>query len=370
MNERKRPSRVFHVLAAAAVVVLLASLLGVRLAARTGTTAEPAPEAARIEAGGVLVPPPVEFRVRDLEIPHWSHQNAREWPVRFRTDLDLLAPLGTGTRNAGEWFVDFRKPDGPRYGEARAIMDGRMEHPRGIGKVLPPDHPILREAEPWCDQAAMKFYPELLVPNGWTTQIPNLLVPLTLARSWMARGVDAEDPEEGLEDCRRAIRLGRLLRQEDAVIITDLVGLACIRIGAQGIYEIALKRGDTELALLASVVIGEVAPQRLLTSERVTRSWERGRLREDAPGALSLALPDERLDAMMEMARNEPDLRFRAEPVLAMAVVRILGTPAQRERVVEFLTELAASDEHPVLSDCARWALEAEPSREDLKEWM
>ncbi len=83
--------------------------------------------------------------------------------------------------------------------------------------------------------------------------------------------VDAEDPEEGLEDCRRAIRLGRLLRQDDVVIINDLVGLACIHIGTRGVYRIAQREGDTELALLASIILGEVAPQRMMTATRDLR---------------------------------------------------------------------------------------------------
>ena len=73
-------------------------------------------------------------------------------------------------------------------------------------------------------------------------------------RRWVARGLRSPDPELGLEDCRRVIRLGRLLRQEDTVIISDLVGLACIRMGTQGIYEIAVREGDAKLALLAGWV--------------------------------------------------------------------------------------------------------------------
>jgi hypothetical protein len=116
----------------------------------------------------------------------------------------------------------------------------------------------------------MKYYPEIFELDGYRTYIPNLLHTLTLAKSWAARGYDAADPAEAMKDFRRAIRVGRLLRQEDVVVISDLVGLACIRFGAQGIYDLALKENDYPLALTASIVLGEIAPQRLMTAERVT----------------------------------------------------------------------------------------------------
>ena len=237
----------------------------------------------------------------------------------------------------------------------------------GLAFYSGPFDPLLLEAEPWCDQATMSFYPDLLKPEGWYTQIPNLLVPLTFARSWVARGVESPDPEQGLEDCRRAIRLGRLLRQEDTVIISDLVGLACIRMGAQGIFDIAVKQGDTDLALLASIVVGEVAPQRLMTSERTTRTWDESFIREDESGNVVLEIPDQRLETILEMARNQPDRRFRAEATLELNLVRFMGTQAQKEHVVSFLTEMSALDD-PVLSETARWSLETEPQPDRLEE--
>ena len=353
MRERIRSSRKLHVITGIGVVLLLAASLGVRLAAR--------PDSAK----GSAVPAPRAFDMTDLKIPHWSHQNSREWSLRFRTDLDLLAPLGNGERNAGEWYVDFRKPDGPRSEEARAMME-RREDKEVFGKVLPGDDPLLLEAEPWCDQAEMDFYPELLKPAGWTTQLPNHLVPLMFARSWVARGVESPDPERGLEDCRRAVRLGRLLRQEDTVYISDLVGLACIRMGAQGIYDIAVRQGDAELALLASIVIGEVAPQRLLTSERITRLWDKSYIRKDEAGNMVLEISDAKLETILEMARNQPDRRFRVEAILGLNVVRFMGTESQKERATSLLTELSSSED-PVLSDFARWSLETEPSPELLE---
>jgi hypothetical protein len=360
MRERIHSSRKIHVMTAMVIVVLMAASLGVRLAARSDRTTGSGPSLSEAEATGNLVPAARPFRVAELEIPQWSHRDSREWPLRFRTDLDLLAPLGNGERNAGEWYVDFRKPDGPRHEEAVAMLERREDREGVFGKVLPADDPLLLEAEPWCDQAEMSFYPELLKPGGWNTQLPFLVVPVTLARSWVARGLDSPDPELGLEDCRRAVRLGRLLRQEDAVIIPDLAGLECIRIGAQGIFDIAVRQGDAELALLASIVIGEAAPQRLLTSERLTRSWDKSYIREDEAGNMVLEIPDAKLETMLDMARNQPGHRFRLEAILGLNVVRFMGTESQKERVVSLLTELSTLED-PLLSESARWSLEKEP---------
>lgn len=369
MRERIGFSKKLHVITAIGAVLLLAASLGVRLAARPDSATGTSPSLSQTETIGTAVPAPRTFAMTDLEIPHWSHQNSREWSLRFRTDLDLLAPLGNGGRNAGEWYVDFRKPDGPRYEEARAMMERREDREGNFGKVLAGDDPLLLEAEPWCDQAVMSFYPELLKPAGWYTQLPNMLVPLTFARSWVARGVESPDPELGLEDCRRAVRLGRLLRQEDTVYIPDLVGLACIRVGAQGIFDIAVKQGDAELALLASIVIGEVAPQRLLTSERITRSWDKSYLREDETGNMVLEIPDAKLETILDMARNQPDRRFRVEAILGLNVVRFMGTESQKQRAASLLTELSTLED-PVLSELARWSLENEPRPELLEDLL
>ena len=42
-----------------------------------------------------------------LPFPHWGSPESEEWPARFHTNLDLLAPLGKGTKNAALWFMDF-----------------------------------------------------------------------------------------------------------------------------------------------------------------------------------------------------------------------------------------------------------------------
>ena len=345
-----RANRVF-VLSATAIVVVLAGVLAFQLTGRT-TAAD------RLVAPTAAVPQPqVVGSFKGLEIPCWGCPDARQWPLRFRTDLDLLAPLGTGPANAAEWFALFRKPDGERYREAEKMMARRVDGPPRLKKVLPPDDPLLLEAEPWIDQATMRYYPDVLPYEGVSTAFPNFLAMLTFARSWVARGLAADDYESALADCRRAIRLGRLLRQEDLFTLADLIGLACIRAGAEGIYQLAVRQGDVDLALVASIVLGEVAPQRLLTSERVTRVELKPYASIDAGGALVIRPPDPLIDAAENMARFDPDRRFRCESMTGLAVIRYFAPPEQSRRATAIFEELVTDpDEGAAL--CAQWGLD------------
>jgi hypothetical protein len=359
-----RPSRRPHVLIALVLVASLAVLLGLRLLAGARL---PGTSARGPAAPGASVPAPKAVVLSSLEFPCWGCPEAQKWTVTFRTDLDLLAPLGNGPANAGLFFRDFAKPGGSRYAEATVAMERRVDGPPGLGKVLPPDDPLLLEAEPWCDQATMRYYPEFFPLQGTDTQLPNLLVPLNLAKSWVARGLSDDDAARAMADFRRAIRLGRLLRQEDATIIADLVGLACIRHGAQGVYDLARRTGDAPLALVAATVLGEHAPQRLLTSERITKVDLRPYVREADSVGLILNLPDSRLDAIVELAKSEPDVRFRAEGIITLSMVRVLGTEAQLEKALATLNELAAS-KNSRLSALAAWNRDNRPSKEALRQ--
>ena len=338
------------VLAAVALVVLLAGTLGVRLLGREPASAsKPAPaRLARFEGAPLPARVPDPKPAAALSVPCWGCPGSDGWPVRFRTDLDLLAPLGDGEGNAALWFKDFARQVGAREEEGLAAMKRRVDGPAELGKVLPADDPLLLEAEPWADRATMRFYPDVFPIEGFETRIPDLLLPLTLARSWVARAESHPDAATALDDCRRAIRLGRLLRQEDATIIQDLVGLACIRAGAQGIYDVAARRGDQPLMLVSAIVLGEHAPQRLRTAQIVTKL--------DMIGAAGGAeVTDRKVDDAVSAATGFPDRRFRGEAILQLAIVRSAGSSAQRSRAEKVLDELAASPD-PVTSGCARWA--------------
>jgi hypothetical protein len=381
MSTPNRSAHVVRVVLAALVVVTLAGLLGIRIAAqspgmRSRIASEPVAQPYSGIPSPASVPEPAAPPDSGIPVPCWYCPESRSWPVRFRTDLDLLAPLGDGEENAGVWFKDFAKPDGPRFDEAAAAMERRYLHTGGVGsggrtvvqsgdKVLPADDPLLLEAEPWCDRATMKFYPEFFTPNGYQTQVPNLLLPLTLARSWVARGDDAADGEEAMEDYRRAVRLGRLLRQEDATIISDLVGLYCIRLGADGIYRRALAEGDKDLALVASVVLGEIAPQRLMTSVVTTETDLAGHVSRSFFGGARIEAPDSKVDALIRRARSASDRRFRLEAIVTLSFIHHMGTSEQHSKTAELFEELAGSPDDSI-STTARWALETEPNPEQI----
>jgi hypothetical protein len=126
------------VLAAALVVLVLAALLAARLDSWSGTARAAAPPA--------IIPAPKPIDVKHLTIQCWSCPGTEDGPLVFRTDLDMLAPLGTGTANAATWFAQFAKPNGPRAAEGSTAQKRTVDHPP-IGKVLPPDDPLLLEAE-------------------------------------------------------------------------------------------------------------------------------------------------------------------------------------------------------------------------------
>jgi hypothetical protein len=344
------------VLVAMVVVIGLGGLLVVRAAVTDLRTALPA-------APPATVPEAKPIDVSALAIPCWACPDANEWPLRFRTDLDLLAPLGTGKGNAGVWFGAFAKVSGPRAAEGMAALARRVQVP-GVGDVLPPDDPLLLEAEPWCDQATMRFYPDVLPLNGWKTELTNLILPLTYARSWVARGQQASRFEDAMADFRRVIRLGRLLRQEDVVLINDLVGLACIRIGAEAVYDRARRDGRLDLALAAAVVAGEAPAQKLLSAARITSSDTEPYVRGRAGQPRTMELPAGHLEKLQRTATASPDRRFRAEAMLQLQVVTWLGTAEERAAARQAL-EALSRDEDRIVATTARWCLEQPPMEAD-----
>lgn len=336
-------------------VLALAGLLAFRLLSRDAGAAFAAPP------GPAEVPDPKPVAVAGLDLPCWACKEAEGYPLRFRSDLDQLAPLGTGKANAAVWFAAFALPDGPRAKEGKAALERAVDVP-GVGKTLPADDPLLLEAAPWCDQATMRFYPDVFPLEGLSTRIANMQLVLTLSRSWVARGRKAASTEEALADFRRVVRLGRLLRQEDAVLINDLVGLAAIRMGTEGIYDAARRAGRLDLALAAAVVAGEAAPQRLLTASRVTSVEVRPYVKGKA-----LELPPGYVDSVGAVATGSPDRRFRGEALMTLHVMAAFASDADRARALQALGEAAGSTD-PVLSRVARWNLDHPATAKDLED--
>ncbi|MEO8055053.1 MAG: hypothetical protein ABI768_07860 [Acidobacteriota bacterium] len=339
------------VLAALSLVVLLGATLGIRLAGLAQQARGPSagPALARWDRSAPTARVPEPIRIDVPRVPCWSCPQSEKWPVTFQTNLDVLAPLGDGAANAALWLKDFARPQGARLADAEAAMKRRVEGPGDFGLVLPPGDPLLEEARPWADQATMRFYPEVWSGQGGATPIPNLLVGLSLAKSWAARAAANPDAPSATEDCRRAIRWGRLLRQEDATLIQDLVGLAAIRLGAEELYTLAARRGDHALMLAAAIVQGEVAPQRLRMAQVTTR------LEVSVDG--KDALPDRKIDDLIGAARSSPDRRFRNEAIVMLGYARFRATSAQRDRVEATLGELKGSADAFVAAN-ARWALD------------
>jgi hypothetical protein len=358
MSRRNLVSPRLRVIAAAAVCVALAGLLAARV---IGSDHGGAPIAA------ATVPSPKPVVLDQLTIPCWSCPHADGWPLRFRTDLDLIAPLGTGGRNAALWYAAFTKPDGPRAAEADAIMSRRVDHPTA-GKILPADDPFLAEAEPWMDQATLRFFPDVYPVEGFRTRIPNLMLALTLARSWVARGQAAESLDDAMADFRRVMRLGRLLRQEDVLLINDLVGLAAIRMGAEAIYDRARSGAKLDLALAAAVIAGEAPAQKLLSGARMTTAEVVPYLKRDAGGS-SIVVPHSRFEAMRKIALDSPDRRFRMETCASLSLVASFGSGEQRSQARRTLETLAGSTDAAIAAN-ARWHLANPPDEKHLDQLL
>ena len=374
MSRARTIRRAATVLAAAAVVLLLAGSLVFRVAAG-GRPGAHLPAAAADTVPRMMEPPaparvaePRAFGLDDLSAPRcwgcsWNTYHASE----FQVDLDFLAPLGDGAGNAALWLRDFARSDGARRDEA--YKDRLVERTiRGkTWRVLPGDDPLLLEAEPWVDRARCRFYPDVWQVVGADTAVPNLLLALNLARSWVARGYENQDPALARDDFRRAIRLGRLLRQDDVTLIQDLVAIACIRLGGEALYEQARQEGDAVTMVATALVLADKDAMRFLAARRITisdnilRGLERGWL-----GGWSLEVGDGQVDDLVGLARKAPERRYRMEAVIAMRLVQHLGTTEQREAVREVLDEFAAADDE-LLAGLARLARDDLPGDSELE---
>jgi hypothetical protein len=368
MKNSSRIRRPAAVLAALGLVVVLSVTLAIRVAARVGTAAPHASirhaASAAPPPGNVPLPPPL--MLEELPTPRcWGCTWNKYHPAEFQIDLDYLAPLGDGPANAALWFRDFEKAAGARSAEDYRARLVETDY----GMILPGDDPLLREAEPWVDQARCSFYPDVWEVRGLDFPIPNLLFKLTLARSWLARGHATEDRFLAKQDYRRAIRLGRLLRQDDVTIIQDLVAIACIRIGAEALYEEARREGDGAMMVATALVLTDkdamrsIAARNTTTTEFVYRGLDR-----DARGDWQLTTTEGSVDAVVELAREVPDRRFRMDALMALRVVRHQGTPAQREAVVDVLEELAASEDE-ITAEMAALSRDLSFSDEELSTW-
>jgi hypothetical protein len=353
--------RAATVLAAGAVVVLLSGSLALRAADRPEAevrrpVAAPKGPAAPAPA---TVPEPRPLTLEDIPTPEcWICPGGHFRSADFTLDLDTLAPLGDGRSNAALWFRRFARHDGDRAQE-NYRADRRYIEMAGAGyQVLSPDSPILTEAEPWLNQASCSFYPEIWELGGSDTPIPNLLLVMDLARGYVARGLAEEDPTIAREDFRRAIRLGRLVLQDDATIIQDLIGAECVRIGAWAIQQQARAEGDTLLVAATNTVLADHGGRKARTSVEVrkaSRVYES--VRRGFFGGLSLDMAEGDVHAVLLLAQRSPERRYRLEALVALRVVYQLGDDEQRGWIEEGLKEMVESDDLH-LAKLARLALD------------
>lgn len=361
-----RPSRAFKGTLATLAALLLVLLIVRAIVLWDGSSSQaPTPRAvvastAPDHAPSAIVPAPRRVGLTEIPAPFpWTRSATQPKPLRFQVNLDLLAPLGDGRANAAIWFRDFAKVDGSRsaWGDDKRVI-------RRVGgvdeSVFPPDHPVLLEAEPWVDQATMRFYPDIWPVAGPETNIPNLLFEITLAKSWAARAETASDPALAREDYRRAVRLGRLILQDDVTLIANLVGLACVRIGARGLYEQARREGDAETMLAASLALHDADAIRQIAAERITRITVPAEYRWHWSHPLSptIRATDDQFEAALAMAKTDPSRALRLEGQWALMGYVVAGTRAQGRQAREALVALSR-DPDPLVASSARATLEA-----------
>ncbi len=158
-------------------------------------------------------------------------------------------------------------------------------------------------------------YPDVWTDARLAPSSPNLLQMVKLADSWVARSGTRADSEAAREDCRRALRVGRLLLQDDVTSSQNLVGIACVRAGAECLYEIACRDGDMTGLLVAQRALHDALGLRTRTDGRlqalvVFSSVER---RWWAPWQRVVRLSDRDVRKVIRMARSDPSRALRIE---------------------------------------------------------
>ncbi|MBW3672162.1 MAG: hypothetical protein KY432_10895 [Acidobacteria bacterium] len=308
-----------------------------------------------------------QISLEEIPAPYnWADEVAYrlQTELDFHVDLDLLAPLGTGENNAAVFFRDFARVGGKRAAEIGGRLEGVMYEGVGTGYAF--DDAFVAEAEQWIENGTMSFYPEVWNLEGPQTNIPNLLFFMKLGRTWIARGHRAETPQPALDDYRRVIRLGRLVRQDDVTLIQDLIGIALIRLGSEAIYELAREQGDAEAMLIAGLAMQDVAGIRNQTKYRMKNLlW--GVEDEEAP-IFSLRkwfgneVEEAEFVLASEIATQSADRRFRFEGIESLGFIMRAGEAKYAKRAKEELIRISKNEKDPLVRELAQWHLEKEAS--------
>jgi hypothetical protein len=363
-----------RVLLGAAILMALGASFGMRVLART---AEPPPARGaqeRIATGSLAassaprakVPEPRAGSLAQLPVPKcWSCSPNELHALEFSVDLDLLAPLGDGTGNAAGFFHMFTKgqplAEEASKGRVTSTVLGRS------AKIYPAAHPVLLDAEQWVDQSNCSFYPEYYALEGMETEIPNLLFTLTIGKSWIARGDGQEDRELAKQDYRRTIRLGRLMLQDDATLIQNLIGWTNIRYGAEALYREARREGDAVTMTAAALVLGDYNSIRQQVALRVTSVNDVWDALKQGGAPAGHEIREEQLEAVFRMLKEDPERVFRIEAMITLAGVRELGGVDQRQQAGELIQDLSRDDDSTIAAT-AQWFLDHPLSPEQIRE--
>jgi hypothetical protein len=158
-----------------------------------------------------------------------------------------------------------------------------------------------------------------------------------------------------------------LLRQDDLTIIQDMVAIACIRIGAEAMYELAREQGDTATMLVTSMVLADKDAMRLQTAGRIT-TFERAFAMDDPDvPEPSLRLTDAELEAIVELTSGLADRRFRMEGLLALQFVKRLGSSTQ-QGIADAALERLTGDADELVAGLAQRFRESPLTQAELRE--
>ncbi len=314
------------------------------------------PSVAPAHAPAAKVPRPKPLTLEQVSAPpRWNlefSEGSRPATIKldFSIDLDYFAPLGDGPANTAIWFRDFAPGDGSRAAEIKESNRTEVTLLGLKAEVYPASDPLLREAEPWVDQATCRFYPDVWKPKGPATPTPNLLFAFDLARSWTYEGVTQPDAERAKENCRRVIRLGRLLMQDDVTLIQRYAAWACIAMGLRGLNERARREGDAVMVAATTLALGDYNAMRGIATQ-----WQRD-LRFERPPATTCwgltrrgSFSNAYVGDLIEHARRNSLRCMRAEAILPLVMVRRRGSIQQRKLADAVLSEIAHGKD-PVLT--------------------
>ncbi len=323
-------------------------------------------------AEGPKAPPanvdePPRLTLAELPDAHaWTTADWQAGGLDYKVDLDLLAPLGTGGGNLAIWLARFM--DGGPEGDMAMARAETVEIP-GFGdwSLLPFDDPLLLEAEPWIDQRTCRFYPDVFTYDGFDSLSPDLRLAVVFSRTWIARGLGQPATVTAAKaDVRRAIRLGRLLLQDDVMVVQNLVGIALIRAGAEALYELARRAGratgaptgaDGAGAALAALVLLDSAALRAETIRRMdlTETVLAHLVEPPIVGRLIgpvLDIQEVEVRAVISVADSPSSRALRLQALTSLYLILHMGTRSQREAATATLERLAG-DADPLVAATA-----------------